>query len=206
VVCRLFEGCAYACFTRHGHEQEFLPNKIHEGKSYVRLCKNARSGLVYRVAWRGNRSGWSIISMPLRQDRENPGPSHERWPSMTQHEGQACVDQADSQSVPAAIIPIALETFRKSMLDCDIYIRQGSNQALTLYRKKSQTLDSAALDRLAERGIKELHVSFRDQEANRHRMAREISQDTTRPRCERYHFHRHSAVHCVNPCYRNPYL
>jgi putative nucleotidyltransferase with HDIG domain len=186
-VCRLSEVCVYASLTRHGHEQEFLLNKIHEGKKdYVWLCKNARSGLVCRGALRGNRSGWSIISMPLRQESENPGPSHARRPAMTQQEGKACVEQADSQSVPAAMIPISLATFRKSMLDCDIYIRQGANQALALYRKKSQTLDSAALDRLAERGIKELHVSFRDQEANRQRVAREISQDTTRPPSERY--------------------
>ena len=105
---------------------------------------------------------------------------------MTDHEGNTCVDQADGQSVPAVMIPIALETFRKSMLDCDIYIRQGRDSALTLYRKRSHALDSTDLDRLAKKGIDELFVSYQDQEAHRHGMAREISQDTTRSPSERY--------------------
>jgi HD-GYP domain-containing protein (c-di-GMP phosphodiesterase class II) len=105
---------------------------------------------------------------------------------MTDHESNTCVDQAGEQSAPAMMIPVALETFRKSMLNCDIYVRQGPDNALTLYRKKSHALDSADLDRLVKRGIDELYVSYEDQEAHRCGMAREISQDTTRPPSERY--------------------
>lgn len=105
---------------------------------------------------------------------------------MTNHEGNTCVEQADEQSVPAMMIPVSLETFRKSMLDCDIYIRQDRNQTLALYRKRSHALDSTDLDRLAEKGIDELHVSYQDQETHRRNVSREIRQDTTRPPSERY--------------------
>ena len=98
----------------------------------------------------------------------------------------ACVDQTNGPSAPSATIPVALETFRKSMLDCDIYIRQDSEGALTLYRKKSHALSSSDLDRLAKRGIRELYVSHADQEAHRHSRVPEICRDTTLPPAERY--------------------
>ncbi len=105
---------------------------------------------------------------------------------MTELATATCADQGEERAVPAALISVSLETFRKSMLDCDLYIRQGPDNALALYRKKSQTLDAEDLDRLAKRGIDELYVSRGDQEAHRQRMGREICQDTTRPPSERY--------------------
>ena len=105
---------------------------------------------------------------------------------MNARDSAACVEQGEERSVPAVLIPISLETFRKSMLDCDIYVRQGSDKAMTLYRKKSQALDSEDLDRLSKRGINELYVSRGDQETHRRSMAREICQDATRPPSERY--------------------
>ena len=105
---------------------------------------------------------------------------------MTDHENSACADQVEERPVSATLIPVALETFRKSMLDCDIYVRQGPDKALALYRKKSHALDAEDLDRLSKRGIGELYVSLDDQEAHRRSMAREICQDTTRPPAERY--------------------
>ena len=106
---------------------------------------------------------------------------------MTDHQSNTCVDQADSKPVaPSAMIPIALETFRRSMPDCDIYIRQDPNSALKLYRKTPYAFDSTDLDKLAKRGIDELYVSYQDQEAHRHSTAREICEDTTRPPTERY--------------------
>ena len=77
---------------------------------------------------------------------------------MTELAEATCVDQGEERAVPAALISVSLETFRKSMLDCDLYIRQGPDNALSLYRKKSQTLDAENLDRLAKRGIDELYV------------------------------------------------
>lgn len=95
-------------------------------------------------------------------------------------------DQASRQSVPSATIPVALDAFRKSMLDCDIFIRQGDKGALTLYRKKSQLLDCDDLDRLEKRGIRELYVSYADQESHRRERAPEICRDTTLSPSERY--------------------
>ncbi len=95
-------------------------------------------------------------------------------------------DKASEQSAPSATVPVALDTFRKSMLDCDIYIRQGDEDGLTLYRKKSQTLDCSDLDRLEKRGIREIFVSLADQEAHRRKMAPEVCRDTTLSPTERY--------------------
>ncbi len=95
-------------------------------------------------------------------------------------------DQASGQSAPSATIPVAINTFRKSMLDCDIFVRQGDEGALTLYRKKSQPLDCSDLDRLEKRGIRKFYVSHADQETHRRKMAPLVSQDTTRPPTERY--------------------
>ena len=105
---------------------------------------------------------------------------------MTDHEGNTCVDQAEGQAAGTVMIPVALETFRKSMLDCDIFIRREQNSALTLYRKSSHALESSDLDRLARRGICELYVSYQDQETHRHEVALNTCQDTTRPPSERY--------------------
>jgi hypothetical protein len=92
-----------------------------------------------------------------------------------------CAEQASGPSAPSATIPVGLDTFRKSMLDCDIYIRQDSEGALTLYRKKSHPLSPSDLDRLAKRGIHELYVSRADQEAHRRSKGPEVCRDTTLP-------------------------
>ena len=81
----------------------------------------------------------------------------------------AHADQASEPVCSSAMICVAIEAYRKSMLDCDIYIRQGRSGALKLYRKKSQAIESADLDRLVKRGIRELYVSHEDQEAHRRR-------------------------------------
>ena len=102
---------------------------------------------------------------------------------MTDRANSESTDQAGRQS---ATIPVALDSFRKSMLDCDVYIRQGDGGTLTLYRKKSQPLDDADLDRLEQRGISEVYVAYADQEAHRRSMAPEVCRDTTLPPAERY--------------------
>lgn len=95
-----------------------------------------------------------------------------------------CVENADTPA--AAPIPVMLQAFRRSMLDCDIYIRPESDGELKLYRKKGQALDASDLDRLEKRGIDKLYVSHADQEAHRRARAPEICQDTSVAPADRY--------------------
>jgi HD-GYP domain-containing protein (c-di-GMP phosphodiesterase class II) len=87
---------------------------------------------------------------------------------------------------PVAIVPITLEAFRLSMLDCDIYINLQSKNGLTLYRKKGQRVDSSDLERLAARGVHQLYVSFADVEAHRRDVGCQISQDVDSPPATRF--------------------
>jgi HD-GYP domain-containing protein (c-di-GMP phosphodiesterase class II) len=95
----------------------------------------------------------------------------------------ACADRTTSS---ASTIPVTLQAFRQSMLDCDIYVRQGCEGGLTLYRRKGQTLESSDLDRLENRGIREVFVSHADQESHRRSMAPEVCRDPTLRPEERY--------------------
>ena len=97
-----------------------------------------------------------------------------------------CAETTSSPNAPSAMIPMALETFRKSIFDCDVYIRQTSEGPLKLYRKGAQALSSSDLDRLAKRGVRKLYVSQADQEAYRCQRAPEVCRDTTLPPTERY--------------------
>ena len=105
---------------------------------------------------------------------------------MTDHESNTCVHPVGQEGGPAVMIPLALETYRKSMIDCDIYLRKGPGGELTLYREKSERLDSDDLHELAKKRISELYVSLADQEAYRRDMGFKIRQDTSLPPLERY--------------------
>ncbi len=93
---------------------------------------------------------------------------------MTGQASTECTKEAAGQQAPSSTIPVAINVFRKSMPDCDIFVRKGDDGALTLYRKKSQPLDSSDLDRLEKRGIRELYVSHADQESHRRSKAPSI--------------------------------
>lgn len=105
---------------------------------------------------------------------------------MTDHESNTCVREESREGVSAVMIPVAIETYRKSMIECDVYLRQGPEAALALYRDKSDPLDSDDLNELTNRRVKELHVSFADLEAYRRNMGAKVRQDTTVPPAERY--------------------
>lgn len=95
----------------------------------------------------------------------------------------ACMEHVTAPAMP---VSVTLHAFRQSMLDCDIYIRTGSDGKLKLYRKKGQRLDGSDLDRLEERGIRQFLVSRSDQEEHRRCRAPEICQDTSVAPSERY--------------------
>ena len=105
---------------------------------------------------------------------------------MTATGNAACLEHASEPSGTAVTVAVPLETFRKSIIDCDIYVRQGPDAALTLYRKKSHPLAENDLNRLAARGIRELYVSQGAHEAHRRQVTDEICRDTTVAPVDRY--------------------
>lgn len=86
-----------------------------------------------------------------------------------------------------SVLPIGVDTLcAADLLDFDLYLRQGTKQSLTLYRRRTSPLTQEDLKGLCDRGVRTLYISSLEASAYRDYLRERVMANESIPPAQRF--------------------